>query len=61
MIVTNSFINFIHLQLLKPYPMKPKIDLQKKKWDVVNIIIVLIFFIAIIQTLLVALMVSQMK
>ncbi len=41
--------------------MKPKIALQKKKWDVVNIIIVLIFIIAIIQTLLVALMVSQMK
>ncbi len=61
MIVTSSFVNFRHLRLLKPYPMKPKIDLQKKKWDVVNIIIVLIFIVAIIQTVLVALMVSQMK
>ncbi len=40
--------------------MKSKSTLQKKKWDAINITIVLIFIIAIIQTLLVALMVSHM-
>ncbi len=40
--------------------MKSKITLQKKKWDVLNIIIVFIVVITIIQTLLVAIMVSQM-